>query len=256
MTSTQTQDTALLRDLLDSYASFAREFKLYHNFTDTAQFMLFSRSCNAFRSAGILCSEGLFIDSYNAARVGLEAGWLALVLRRDDKLAREWLTSAPQEPSSPDVEKAYKKTFAQIPWIREQVSASTEELEQRTNLYKLLSIKSHANAAAMFFPASTETNPNDILLYPPEKLDSDDHRRKYLAGIVYCLQYILHDIQNQCKRNLGAKWKYDQTKLFNISGVAYSAENNEIEVVAEKVNSAYQGMMTLKFFQHQSNGKL
>lgn len=256
MTATHSQNVAQVRTLLDAYASFAREFKLYHNFSDTAQFMLFARSCNAFRSAGILCSEGLFVDSYNAARVGLEAGWLALVLRRDDKLAREWLTSVPQESDFSDEGKAYKRTFAQIPWIRKQVSISAEEFEQRTNLYKLLSTKSHANAAAMFFSASTEANPNNILLYPPEQLDSEDHRRKYMAGILYCLQYILHDIQKQCAKSFGVNWEYDQQKLFNISGVAYPAPNNGMEVVAEKVNSMYQAMMILKFAQFQADGKL
>lgn len=69
--------------LLDKYRSFTSEFEPFSTFPATAQYMLFSRSCNAFRSASILCWEGLFVDSYNSARVGLETGWLALVLQKE-----------------------------------------------------------------------------------------------------------------------------------------------------------------------------
>lgn len=252
MNTTPSETVDEIKSLLDLYGGFTADFKPFSSFSETAQYMLFARSCNAFRSAGILCWEGLFVDSYNSARVGLEAGWLALILRRSDERAREWLTLVPTDTANSDPEKNYKSTFGSLPWIRKEVSIDASDLKRRTNIYQLLSTKSHANVAAMFFVSDSETSPNDVCLYPPVQLESAEHRRKFLDGILYCLKYLLQDIQNQCAKDFGVTWRYDSHSLFNISGVAFLGEDNGITVVPEKVNSAYQAMILLKFAQVQA----
>ncbi len=241
-----------IKSLLDLYGGFTADFKPFCSFSETAQYMLFTRSCNAFRSAGILCWEGLFVDSYNSARVGLEAGWLALILRRSDERAREWLTLVPTDTANSSPEKNYKSTFGSLPWIRKEVSCDESDLKRRTNIYQLLSTKSHANVSAMFFVSDSENRLNDVCPYPPVPLESAEHRRKFLDGILYCLKYMLQDIQRQCAKDFGVTWRYDNHSLFNIAGVAFPGGDDGITVVPEKVNSAYQSMILLKFAQVQA----
>lgn len=244
-----------IRTLLDLYSSFASGFKPFSTFPETAQCMLFTRSCNAFRSAGILCWEGLFIDSYNSARVGLECGWLALILRKSDERAREWLTLVPDDTSDADIDKKYRNTYGSLPWIRKEVSIDETDKKQRTNIYQLLSIKSHANAASTFYVADSEHKPNDLYLYPPQQLNSAEHRYKFLKGILYCLKYILCDIQLQCEKKFGVSWTYDSINLFNIAGVAYPDQKGGLAVVPEKVNPMYQAMILLKFADAQAKAR-
>lgn len=241
--------------LLDLYSSFASEFKPFSTCSETAQCMLFTRSCNAFRSAGILCWEGLFIDSYNSARVGLESGWLALILRKSDERAREWLTLVPNDTIDTGIEKKYRNTYGSLRWIRGEVSIDEADLRQRTNIYQLLSTKSHANAASTFYVADSEDKPNDLCLYPPQQLNSAEHRYKFLKGILYCLKYILWDIQLQCDKKFGVSWAYDSIDLFNIAGVAYPDEKGGLVVVPEKVNPMYQAMILLKFADVQAKAR-
>jgi hypothetical protein len=246
-----------IRVLLDTYASFASEFESFLTFHETAQRMLFTRSCNAFRSADILCGEGLSIDSYNSARVGLESGWLALILRKSDKRAREWLTLIPNDTSDEYIEKKYRNTYGSLQWIRKEVSIDEADLRQRTNIYQLLSTKSHANVASTFYVADSEEKPNDLCLYPPQQLNCAEHRYKFLKGILYCLKYILWDIQRQCNKNFGVIWTYDNMDLFNIASVGYSDEKGGIVVVPEKVNPTYQLMILIKFADLQAkNGEV
>ena len=238
--------------LLDKYESFTSDFEPFSTFPATAQYMLFSRSCNAFRSASILCWEGLFVDSYNSARVGLETGWLALVLRKNDDRAREWLTLIPSDTLDTDIEKKYRNTYGSLPWIRREVSFDETDLKHRTNIYQLLSTKSHANAASTFYLADSKCKENDLCLYPPHQLNSATHRYKYLKGIRYCLRYILWDIQLKCDKAFGVTWNYDNTELFNIAGVAYPDDKEGLVVIPQKVNPAYQTMILLKFADTQS----
>lgn len=236
-----------LRLLLDQYSSFALEFAPFSSLTDTAQYMLFTRSVNAFRSAGILAWEGLFVDSYNSVRVGLECGWLALILRNSEERAKEWLTLVPSDTSVDDIEKKYRNTYGKVFWIRQEVSLNRADLEQRTNIYQLLSTKSHANPASTFYVADSEIKPNDLCLYPPHQFDSNEHRVKYIKTIQYCLKYMLWDIQLRSEQNFGVNWSYNKESLFNISGVAYPDEKQGFVVVPNKVNAAYQAMILLKF---------
>jgi len=215
--------------------------------------MLFTRSCNAFRSAGILCWEGLFVDSYNSVRVGLESGWLALILRRNDELAREWLTLVPNDASDSDIEKKYRNSFGSLRWIREEVSIDDADLKHRTNIYQILSTRSHANPASTFYVADSGEKANDLCLYPPRQLDSDAHRYKFLTGINYCLEYILWDIQARCGENFEVYWRYDEKSMFTIAGVANPDGDDSFVVVPEKVNATYQAMVLLKFADIQDN---
>jgi hypothetical protein len=192
------------------------------------------------------------VDAYNSARVGLECGWLALFLRKSDKRAREWLTLIPSDTSNGDIEKEYRETYGKVWWIRKEVSIDETDLEQRTNIYQLLSTKSHANPASSFYVADSEIKPNDLCLYPPQQLDSDTHRFKYLKAIRYCLNYILWDVQLQCKKDFGITWSYEKTNIFNIAGVSYPDEKEGFVVVPNKVNSAYLSMILLKFADVQA----
>ncbi|QXP88481.1 hypothetical protein [Methylococcus capsulatus] len=244
-----------VKTLLDLYASFVSEFKPFTTYSETAQYMLFTRSCNAFRSASILCREGLFIDSYNSARVGLESGWLALILRKSEQRALEWLTLVPDDTSDTDIEKKYRSTYGSLSWIRREISINEENLKQRTNIYQLLSTKSHANAASTFFVADSIHEPNDLCLYPPQQLDSAGHRHKFLKGILYCLKYIIWDIQLQCDKRFGVNWSYDSSNLFNVAGVAYADKEEGLVVVPEKVNAAFQSMILRKFVDIQAKAR-
>ncbi|MHB8809372.1 MAG: hypothetical protein ACYC9M_05090 [Desulfobulbaceae bacterium] len=103
--------------------------------------------------------------------------------------------------------------------------------------------------------ADSEHMPNDLLLYPPNQLNSDEHRYKFLKGILYCLNYILWDIQLQCDKNFGVNWTYDNINLFNIAGIAYPDEKDGLVVVPEKVNPAYQSMILFKFADIQAKAR-
>jgi len=238
--------------LLEKYIRFASTANPFESFSGTAQCMLFTRSCNAFASAITLCLNGLFVDSYNSARVGLEAGWLAIILSRSDEHAREWLTLVPSDTSQTEPEKRYRNTYGSLPWIRKEVSVDSLDLEQRTNIYQILSTKSHANVAAMFFVCPTASDPNDLCLYEPGTLDSDEHQRKFAKGILYCLKYLLHDVQRQCSYDFGVTWSYDNMSLFNIAGVGFPDKDTGVRVVPSKVNAAYQGMVLTKFAKIQA----
>lgn len=238
--------------LIEKYMHYASIAKPYESFSSTAQYMLYTRSCNSFASAITLCLNGLFVDSYNSARVGLESGWLAIILSRNNEHAKEWLMLVPSDTSQTEPEKRYRNTYGSLPWIRKEVSVDNLDLEQRTNIYQVLSTKSHANVAAMFFVCHTDSDPNDLCLYEPGTLDSDEHQRKFAKGILFCLKYLLHDIQRQCSYDFGVTWSYDNMSLFNISGVGFPDKDTGIRVVPSKVNEAYQSMVLLKFAKVQA----
>lgn len=238
--------------LLAKYVRFAATPEPFGSPTSTAQRMLFTRSCNAFASAVVLCDNGFFVDSYNAVRVGLEAGWLAIVLGRSGPRAMEWLTLVPSDTSETEPDKQYRRTFGSLPWIRKEVSTDELDLEQRTNIYQVLSTKSHANVAATFFICPTGSDPNDLCLYPPGALASDEHQNKFTRGILYCLKYLLHDLQRAGLYDFGVSWSYDDMQLVTIAGVAFPDERTELRVVPEKVNEAYQGLVLLKFAKVQA----
>jgi hypothetical protein len=128
------------------------------------------------------------------------------------------------------------------------------DLEQRTNIYQVLSTKSHANVASAFFVCPTASDPNDLCLYAPGPLASDEHQYKFMKGILYCLKYLLHDIQSQCACDLGVTWSYDNMSLFNIAGVGFPDKDTIVKVVPAKVNAAYQAMVLLKFAKLQVQG--
>lgn len=238
-----------LLSIIDRYVQFTSTVNPFASPSETAQYMLLVRSCNAFSAAASLCTTGIFVESYNSARVGLETGWLSLILRRDTDKAMEWLTLVPSDTSMEVAEKRYRSTFGSPVWIRKEVSPNGKE--QRDNLYQILSTKSHANVAATFFMCPSESDPNDLCLYGPGPLDSEEHRRKHLHGILYCLSSLLHDIQAQCHVDLGVTWKYDEMGLFNIAGVGYPDKDTGVRVVPKKVNAAYQAMVLLKLAKLQ-----
>lgn len=246
------KDTDEIKTLLQRLQDFADSFQPFTTFESTAQRMLFARSATAFRAAGILCYEGLFVDSYNSARVGLEAGWLALILRQNKEFARAWLTLVPRDTEDSDIEKRYRNTFGNLTWIRKTLSQSETELSEKTNIYQLLSTKSHANPAALVYVGDTHNNIDDLTLYPSAPLHSDGHKAKFLSGVLYCLKYLVHDIQRHCKIDLNVVWNYEERSLFNIAGVAFPDKNSGIEVVPDKVNAAYQSMILLKFAHQQA----
>jgi len=233
-----------LLSVIGRYVHFTSTIKPFTSPSATAQYMLLARSCNAFSAAVSLCLNGYFVESYNSARVGLETGWLSLVLRRNAEKALEWLTLVPSDTSMEAAEKRYRETFGSPAWIRKEVSPDGKE--QRDNLYEILSKKSHANVAATFFVCSTANDPNDLCLYGPGPLDSEEHRHKHLRGISYCLRSLLSDVQAQCGIDLGVTWKHDEMGLFNIAGVGYPDEDTGVKVVPKKVNAAYQTMVLLK----------
>lgn len=133
--------------------------------------------------------------------------------------------------------------------IRKEVSPNGKE--QRDNLYQVLSTKSHANVAATFFMCASKNDPNDLCLYGPGPLDSEEHGRKHLRGILYCLSSLLHEIQAQCHVDLGVTWRHDEMGLFNIAGVGYPDRDGGVRVVPKKVNAAYQAMVLLKLAKLQ-----
>lgn len=233
-----------LLSVIERYVQFASTIKPFTSPSATAQYMLLARSCNAFSAAVSLCLNGFFVESYNSARVGLETGWLSLVLRCNAEKAFEWLTFVPSDTSMEAAERRYRETFGSPAWIRKEVSPKGKE--QRDNLYEILSKKSHANVAATFFVCPTANDPNDLCLYGPGPLDSEEHRHKHLNGIFYCLRSLLYDVQAQCGVDLGVTWKHDEMGLFNIAGVGYPDEETGVRVVPKKVNAAYQAMVLLK----------
>jgi len=246
-TNNNIQEQLLLA--IDKYAQFVNTIKPFISPSTTAQHMLMVRSCNAFSAAMTLCLGGFFVESYNSTRVGLETGWLSLVLQRDSQLAFEWLTLIPSDTSLEDAEKRYRNTFGSPAWIRKEVSP--KEKDQRDNLYQILSTKSHANVAATFFICPSASDPNDLCLYGPGSLRSEEHRHKHLRGIFYSLNFLLNDIQQHCNVDLGATWRHDEMELFNIAGVGCPDKDTGVRVVPKKVNAAYQAMMLLKLAKQQ-----
>lgn len=244
---------AELLSAIEKYVQFAATVKPFTSPSATAQYMLLVRSCNAFSAAMSLCLSGFFVESYNSARVGLETGWLSLVLRRNAEMAFEWLTLVPSDTSMEDAEKRYMNTFGSPAWIRKEVSPKGKD--QRDNLYQVLSTKSHANVAATFFVCPSASDPNDLCLYGPGPLESEEHRQKHLRGIFYSLSSLLQDIQEQCGVDLGVTWRHDEMGLFNIAGVGYRDKDTGVRVVPKKVNAAYQAMVLLKLAKQQQEVK-
>lgn len=247
--NTSTNIRAELLAVIERYIQFASTIIPFTSPSTTAQYMLLTRSCNAFSAAASLCVSGFFVESYNSARVGLETGWLSLILRRDADKAMEWLTLVPSDTSMELAEKRYRSTYGSPAWIRKEVSPNGRE--QRDNLYQILSTKSHANVASAFFMCQSESDPNDLCLYAPGPLDSEEHRFKHLRGIYYCLNSLLCDIQNQCGVDLGVTWRHDEMALFNIAGVGYPDKHTGVKVVTKKVNAAYQALVLLKLTKIQ-----
>ncbi|WP_027388920.1 hypothetical protein [Chrysiogenes arsenatis] len=240
---------AELLSVIEKYVQFTSTIEPFTSPSATAQYMLMARSCNAFSAAVSLCMSGFFVESYNSARVGLETGWLSLILRQDSAKALEWLTLVPSDSSMEVAEKQYRNTFGSPAWIRKEVSQ--EGKEQRDNLYQILSTKSHANVAATFFMCPSESDSNDLCLYGPEPLDSEEHRCKHLRGIFYCLNSLIYEIQSQCNVDLCVTWKHDEMGLFNIAGVGFPDKDTGLRVVPKKVNAAYQVMVLQKLAKLQ-----
>lgn len=107
-------------------------------------------------------------------------------------------------------------------------------------------MKSHANVASTFFLGQTPENPNDVCLFPPGMFESPEHERKYMGGILYCLKYLLNDIQDRCGYDFGVEWQYDAMELFKIAGSGHPGKDGRMEVVASRINSTYQTLMLLK----------
>jgi len=252
MNNTVADIHAELLSAIERYIRFASAVEPFLSASTTAQYMLFARSCNAFSAAATLCLNGFFVDSYSSARTGLEAGWLSLILRSSEERAMEWLTMVPSDTSLDKAEKRYRNTFGSPAWIRKEVSAN--DREQRDNIYQVLSIQSHANVASAFFVRPSANDPNDLCLYAPGPLDSDEHRCKYMNGILYCLKCLLREVQSQCDCDLGVTWNYDEMSLFNIAGIGYPDKDTIVKVVPQKVNAAYQAMVLLKLAKLRSRG--
>lgn len=240
---------AELLSVIERYAQFASTITPFVSPSATAQYMLSVRSCNAFSAAVSLCLSGFFVECYNSARTGLEAGWLSLILRRDAEKAFEWLTLVPSDTSMEVAEERYRNTLGSPTWIRKEVSS--EGKEQRDNLYQVLSTKSHANVAATFYVCASANDPDDLCLYGPGPLDSEEHRSKHLRGIHYCLSSLLYELQSQCGVDLRVEWNHDEMGLFNIAGVGYRDKDTGIRVVPQEVNAAYQSMVLLKLAKLQ-----
>jgi hypothetical protein len=162
------------------------------------------------------------------------------------------LTLVPRDTDDTDIEKRYRNTFGNLTWIRKKLSLSEDELREKTNLYQLLSTKSHANPAAMVYFGNDHNGVDALTLYPSKPLHSDVHKAKFTAGILYCLKYLLHDIQRHCIIDLNVTWKHEEMKLFNIAGIAFTDQSGDIKVVPDKVNAAYQALLLLEIAHQQA----
>ena len=117
--------------LLEKFSCFVNKLQPLTSHSQIAYYMLLTRSCNAFISAYTLCSNGLHVDSYNSVRMGLENGWLSLILNEHEDRAFEWLTLVPLDSSPETVEKRYRNTYGSLQWIRKKVSVDNVDKKQR-----------------------------------------------------------------------------------------------------------------------------
>jgi hypothetical protein len=241
--------------LLGKFSCFINNLQPLTSHSQIAYYMLLTRSCNAFISAYTLCSNGLHVDSYNSVRMGLENGWLSLILNEHDDRALEWLTLVPLDSSPETVEKRYRKTYGSLTWIREEVSVDNIDKKQRDNIYQILCTKSHANVASAFFIAGSTPDENNFCLYKPGTMNDPGHKHKNLKGILYCLKYILYDIQSRSNEAFGVEWTYDQASLFNIAGGGYPDGKGGIEVISGKVNAMYQAIVLLELAKRQKKAQ-
>jgi len=220
---------------------------------ELAKYMLFTKSYNSFLSGLLLCRNGLHTESNNSIRIGLENGWLALLMEKEKELALEWLTLVSKKNPMNETSKKYRDTFGRPSWVRKKLSENKQEKEQRDKIYSVLSTKSHPNVASSFCIVSGLNSTQKLYFYEPGGINDEQHKGKNLIAINFCLNWILNDIQNIKNVDLGIKWKYDEHILVSIAGIGYPNGNNQFKVIPEKVNKAYQEVLLLYLSEKYKN---
>jgi len=187
-----------------------------------------------------LADEGLPIDCLNSLRLGLENGWLALVLKNDEHSALQWLAMVRYKDMPSNPKKLYRQTFGNLTWIREKVSQGEEDKRQRDNIYKILSSRSHANVATSFFAQGLPDGTTDFRLYEPGGIKDNYHRYKSLKSILFCLRYLTHDMERAKEDRFNSGWRYDHVELMHMANVIWQDKNGKYFVDGNGINSAAQ----------------
>ena len=234
------QNQADLERLIKKFRAFISKLKKDKSISQLAQFILYTRSFNSFKAAILLADEGLPIECLNSLRLALETGWLALVLKNDEHSALEWLAMVRYHDMPEYPRKKYRKTYGNLTWIKSTVSSDEIDKKQRENIYKILSVRSHANVATSFFVRGLPDGSSDYCLYEPGGIQDHDHRYRCLKSILFCLKYLLHDMERAKEGRFDCQWKYDHVELMHMSNVIWQDKNGQYVVDAEAINSAAQ----------------
>lgn len=233
-------DQKELERLIKCYRDFILRINKETSISQLAQFILYTRSFNSFKSAILLAKEGLPIDCLNSLRLGLENGWLSILLKNDEHSALEWLTMVRHTNMPKNPRKNYRQTFGNLSWIRERISTSEDDKIQRDNIYKILSVRSHANVATSFFAQGNTDGSTDYRLYEPGGIIDDFHQHRCLKSVLFCLRYLLHDMERAKEGHFGSHWRYEQIELMHIANVIWRSEDGECFVDGDRINSAAQ----------------
>lgn len=244
---------AYIEQSLEKFNHHILELDINREEAELSKYMLFTKSYNSFLSSLLLCRNGLHTESNNSIRLGLENGWLALLMEKNEELALEWLTLISKNCTMNEASEKYRSTFGRPSWVRKQLSDNSQEKDQRDKIYSILSIKSHPNVASSFCIVSGLNSTQKLYFYEPGGINDEQHKGKNLIAINFCLNWILNDIQNIKNVDLGIKWKYDENILVSIAGIGYPNGNNQLKVIPKKLNQSYQELLLLYLSEKYKN---
>lgn len=207
----------------------------YQKFVETTTFnpkitkCLFVNAYNQFFSGKILAEKGLITQSNNCLRMGLESGWLGLILMKDPQLGMQWAFGLGDDNVKKSLIKL-EKPFQ----IRKILGDTTRiTVQDRDDIYSALSDKSHTKLSSVVRPyISPNAPPSDgfIDCIPMGGIKGKNNITRILNSVTTVLTFALAEIEDSLKHQLMEEnWTWNRSDLMKITGGGFNVKDGTFE---------------------------
>jgi len=172
----------------------------------------FSQAYNFFYSGYLLANKGLLNQICNSMRMGFEYHWMGILLKRDDKLLKDWCLSVGMSNKQELLNEL--QTTQKI--IKKLQDGEKIKIKDRKNIYEALSDRSHVK----FKNIAILDMKLQIIGFPKKGLKSKYDISKCYKCADTCLSFALTEINEEFNMDL-IKQHFKNFDLVHISNSGY-----------------------------------
>lgn len=190
---------------------------------------IFTNAYNHFYASAILSEKGLFTQTYNCLRMGLESEWLGLILVRDPRLGEQWAFGLGEEGVQERLKELEK------PYLIRKTLGDTERItvQDRDEIYSALSDKSHTKLSSVsrFFIAP-DAPPYDgyVGCIPMGGMNGEENINHIQRCTATILTYALAEIEdNLDKQLLNEKWEWNRANIMIITEAGVGNTGSKVQ---------------------------